>query len=146
MIKTSVNINFERLALLENFSEKNDLSVNEIVSLLLLKIMKDGNYAVKKFTAVKYQDDDPKNHWDIMTVYFKEVDYEFFTDMRKFFKFSVSFLLAKAIDLFLDTILSEIEEILRNYEDSYWNIHRKEAATDVIWNISWIKTKKHMRN
>jgi len=145
MIKSSVYINKEKLSLLENFSDNNGFSVNEIVTLLLQKILKDGNCTIRKFIAVKYQDDDPDNNWETLTVNFKEVDYELFTDMRKFFKLSVSLLLAKAIDLFLDSLLSEIGEILLNYSDSEWNIRMSDLETGVIWTIFWIKTKQHMR-
>jgi len=142
MIKSSVNINIGKLSLLENFSEVSKLPVNEIVALLLRKIMKDGKYSAKKFRAVKYQEIDPDKNWDTLTVYFEDVDYEFFTDMRKFFKESVSLLLSKAIDLFLDTILSEVEEILLNYADSDWDIRRDDVETGVIWSIFWIKPGK----
>ncbi len=145
MIKSSVNINIGKLSLLENFSEANELSVNEVVALLLRKIMKDGNYSARKFRAVKYQEIDPDKNWDTLTVYFEDVDYEFFTDMRKFFKESVSLLLAKAIDLFLDTILSEVEGILRNYAESDWDIRRDDVETGAIWSIFWIKPAKHIR-
>jgi len=137
MIKSSVNINIEKLSLLESFSETNELSVSEVVALLLRKILEDGKYSAKKFRAVKYQDIDPDKNWDTLTVYFEDVDYEFFTDMRKFFKESVSLLLSKAIDLFLDTILSEVEEILLNYANSDWDIRRDEVKTGVIWIIFW---------
>ncbi len=146
MIKSSVYINIEKLSLIENFSKLNELSVNEVVALLLRKILKDGNYSAKKFRAVKYQEIDPDKHWDTLTVYFEDVDYEFFTDMRKFFKESVSLLLAKAIDLFLDTILSEVEEILLNYADSDWDIRRDDIETGAVWTILWINIQKQRQN
>ncbi len=145
MIKSSVNINIGKLSLLENFSEANELSVNEVVALLLRKILEDGKYSTRKFRAVKYQEIDPDKNWETLTVYFEDVDYEFFTDMRKFFKESVSLLLSKAIDLFLDTILSEVKEILLNYANSDWDIRRDDIETGVIWTIYWIKTNKNQR-
>ncbi len=145
MIKSSVNINIGKLSLLENFSEVNELSVSEVVTLLLRKILEDGKYSAKKFHAVKYQEVDPDKNWETQTVYFEDVDYEFFTDMRKFFKESVSLLLSKAIDLFLDTILSEVEEILLNYADSDWDIRRDDVEVGAIWIIYWIKPGKHQR-
>ena len=145
MIKSSVNINIKKLSLLENFSEANELSINEVIVLLLRKILEDGKYSAKKFRAVKYQEVDPDKNWDTLTVYFENVDYEFFTDMRKFFKESVSLLLSKAIDLFLDTILSEVEEILLNYANSDWDIRRDDIEMGAIWTIYWIKPGKHMR-
>ena len=146
MIKSSVNINIGKLSLLENFSEANELSVNKVVALLLRKILEDGKYSARKFRAVKYQDVDPDKNWDTLTVYFEDVDYEFFTDMRKFFKESVSLILSKAIDLFLDTILSEVEEILLNYANSDWDIRRDDVETEVIWSVYWIKPGKHTKN
>ena len=146
MIKSSVNINIGKLSLIENFSEVNDLSVNEVVVLLLRKILKDGKYSAKKFRAVKYQEVDPDKNWDTLTVYFEDVDYELFTDMRKFFKESVSFLLAKAIDLFLTTILFEVEEILLNYENSDWDICRNDIETGGIWTIMWKNIENNRKN
>ncbi len=145
MIKSSVNINISKLSLLENFSEANELSVNEVVTLLLRKILKDGKYSARKFRAVKYQEIDPDKNWDTLTVYFEDVDYEFFTDMRKFFKESVSLLLSKAIDLFLDTILTEVKEILLNYANSDWDIRKDDVEIGVIWSIYWIKPGKHQK-
>jgi len=142
MIKSSVNINIGKLSLLENFSKANKLSVNEVVSLLLRKILEDGKYSAKKFRAVKYQEIDPDKNWDTLTVYFEDVDYEFFTDLRKFFKESVSLLLSKAIDLFLDTILSEVKESLLNYANSDWDIRRDDIEMGSIWTILWIKPGK----
>jgi len=145
MIKSSVNINIGKLSLLENFSKINEVSINEVVTLLLRKIMEDGKYSAKKFRAVKYQKIDPDKNWDTLTVYFEDVDYEFFTDMRKFFKESVSLLLSKAIELFLNTILSEVKEILLNYADSDWDISMDDIETGTIWTIFWIKPGKHQR-
>ncbi len=142
MIKSSININIVKLSMLENFSANNGFSISEVVTLLLRKILKDGNFNARKFSAVKYQDVDPDKNWDNLTVYYNEVDYEFFTDMRKFFKESVSLLLAKAIDLFLDTILSESDEILHNYVYSDWDIHKINTPTEVIWSIFWRKNQK----
>ena len=139
MIKSSVNINIGKLSLLEKFSEVNELSINEVVALLLRKILEDGKYSARKFRAVKYQEVDPDKNWDTLTVYFEDVDYEFFTDMRKFFKESVSLLLSKAIDLFLDTILSEVKDILLNYADSDWDIRSDDVERGVIWSVYWIK-------
>ncbi len=146
MIKSSININSEKLSLLENFSEINKLSVNEVVTLLLRKILEDGNYTAKKFRAVKYQDIDPDKNWDTLTVYYEDVDYEFFTDMRKFFKESVSLLLSKAIDLFLDTILSNVEEILLNYANSDWDIRSDKVELGMIWTIYWKNIEIQRKN
>jgi len=143
MIKSSVNINIDKLSLLENFSEVNELTVSEVVALLLRKILEDGKYSAKKFRAVKYQEIDPDKNWNTLTVYFEDVDYEFFTDMRKFFKESVSLLLSKAIDLFLDMILTEVKGILLNYVNSDWDIRRDDVETGAIWSVYWIKPERN---
>ncbi len=137
MIKSSVYINTAKLQKLEEFSADNGLDFDDVVALLLRKILSAGNLYAKKFVAVKYQAADPDKNWKTATVYYSGVDYEFFTDMRKFFKESVSLLLSKAIDLFLDTILSEVKEILLNYANSDWDIRRDDVETGAIWTIFW---------
>jgi len=144
MIKTSVYINTDKLSKVVEFSAANGLSYSEVISLLLKKIQSDGKCDIKKFSAVKYQDDDPDKNWVVKTVYFEEVCYEFFTDMRKFFKISVSYLLANAIDLFLETILSEDNQ--RNYADHNWDISKKEEKYSEIWTILWENTLKTQKN
>ncbi len=144
MIKTSVYINVDKLLKVVEFSMANGLSYSEVITLLLRKLQLDGDCNIKKFSAVKYQDDDPDKNWVVKTVYFEEICYEFFTDMRKFFKISVSFLLAKAIDLFLTTILSE--ENQRNYTDHDWDISRKEEKCSEIWTILWKNTLNCRKN
>jgi len=137
MIKSSVYINTAKMQKLEEFSADKGLDFDDVVALLLRKILSAGNLYAKKFVAVKYQAADPDKNWKTATVYFEDVDYEFFTDMRKFFKESVSLLLSQAIDLFLDTILSEVKEILLNYANSDWDIRRDDVEMGVIWTIFW---------
>ncbi len=144
MIKTSVYINTDKLAKVMEYSAANGLTYNEVITLLLKKMQADGGCNIRKFSAVKYQNDDPDKNWVTKTVYFEEICYEFFTDMRKFFKISVSFLLAKAIDLFLETIL--MEENQRNYADHDWDITRKEDDFSEIWTIFWKNMLKIQKN
>ncbi len=144
MIKTSVYINTDKLVKVMEYSAANGLTYNEVITLLLKKMQADGGCNIRKFSAVKYQNDDPDKNWVTKTVYFEEICYEFFTDMRKFFKISVSFLLAKAIDLFLETIL--MEENQRNYADHDWDITRKEDDFSEIWTIFWKKMLKTQKN
>lgn len=145
MIKTSVYINTDKLVKVMEYSAANGLTYNEVITLLLKKMQADGGCNIRKFSAVKYQNDDPDKNWVTKTVYFEEICYEFFTDMRKFFKESVSLLLSKAIELFLNTILSEVKEILLNYADSDWDIRRDDVESGVIWTIFWIKPTKYIR-
>ena len=144
MIKTSVYINTDKLVKVMEYSAANGLTYNEVITLLLKKMQADGGCNIRKFSAVKYQNDDPDKNWVTKTVYFEEICYEFFTDMRKFFKISVSFLLAKAIDLFLETIL--MEENQRNYADHDWDITRKEDDFSEIWTIFWKNMLKIQKN
>ncbi len=135
MIKSSVYINTAKMQRLEEFSADNGLEFDDVVALLLRKILSAGNLYAKKYVAVKYQDADPDKNWKTATVYYNGVDYEYFTDMRKFFKESVSRLLSRAIDLYLDTILSK--EGLLNYENYDWDICSDEVKTGMIWSIFW---------
>ena len=63
--------------------------------------MKDFDKNQVKFQSVSYQASDVESNWIPFPIRLKEVDHEFFTDMRNFYKMSVSFLLAVATKKYL---------------------------------------------
>ncbi len=143
-LKTSLNINMDKLLLLENVSRDSGFDVNTLITMLLQKMQKSGKLCIKTLETVKYQKFDPRRNWKIQTVYFDSVDYECFFDMRKFFKFSVSFLLSKAIDLFLDSLFLHFD--ILNYSMNNWFLIKKQSENEIKWEITWKETKKERKN
>ncbi len=138
-LQTSVNINRDNLLVLEQSAECFGISISDLITMLLRKMLIDNENRFKKLETVKYQPDDPEKNWTIKKVSFKPEDYELFTNMRMFYKLSVSFILAKAIDQFLDDIIENFGKIQNNYLEKLWEICRQECDSSVIWTVNWIK-------
>ena len=72
------------------------------------KLMSDSQKMLKSCSRVKYQERDVKENWHRLHVLMNEYEYEYYFDMRKFFKMSVSFILAYAVVKYLNEIINEL--------------------------------------
>ena len=61
------------------------------------RVMSDNQKMLKSCSRVKYQERDVKENWHRLHIIMNEYEYEYYFDMRKFFKMSVSFILAYAV-------------------------------------------------
>jgi hypothetical protein len=87
----------------------------DIVVMLLMRMMEDAPLMKRAFDTVKYQPDDPDGRWHTFCIKFKGDEYEFFTDMRKHCKCTVSLLLAMAVNLYLVQIVEKAKKRIFNY-------------------------------
>ncbi len=96
---------------------------------------------------VKYQPDDVKKNWHCFHIRFREDEYEFFTDLRNVCKYSVSYLLAKAVALYLDEI-GDIDgeksvdnyRLFRNYV-----LHHEVVEGIISLHSYWGYPEKHLK-
>ncbi len=119
MNHTSVSLKMKHKEILEDMAKKHKISMNELMILLLRYINERAFEVAGKHPRVKYQK--PEGSISIVNLYIGQRDYERNLDARRFGKVSVSWLLAYAIDHFLDIVLQKIyksfvrgEEILNN--------------------------------
>ncbi len=117
---TSVSLKQRHFKKLLKAETEHGFSANEIMILLLRYMNERAFTIVAKRERVKYQL--PEGDIQIVNLYVEQRDYERNLDTRRFAKVSVSWLLAYAIDHFLDIILRKIyesidcgKEILNNY-------------------------------
>ncbi len=117
---TSVSLKSRHKKILEETAQKYNISMNELMILLLRYINERAFEVAGKQARVKYQQ--PEGDIKIVNLYIGQRDYERNLDARRFGKVSVSWLLAYAIDHFLDLVLRIIykgfargKEILNNY-------------------------------
>ncbi len=116
---TSVSLKYRHKEILERTAEEYNISMNELM-ILILRYMSERAFKVAgKQPRVRYQN--PEGDIHIVNLYVGQRDYERNLDARRFGKVSVSWLLAYGIDHFLDIILQKIirslllgEEILNN--------------------------------
>jgi hypothetical protein len=111
MIKTTINLNKKTLKTLEKASKKLNISETDIIKLLMQRIHEDTKKYLQFFSIVKYQKRDPENIWSCMHITLTPSEYENFIDMRKFFKKSVSNIIAFAVLKYLKSIIKKHSNI-----------------------------------
>lgn len=138
-ISTTLYVNIKILEKINLAGNIKNISSNEIISILLRKMLKKYKNKFKFYHPVKYQKKDPKKQWKRHHVKFNDVDYELFTDQRKFYKLSVSLLLTQAVEEYLDELLNE-ERPKDNYQNCIHKITQDSQNDYIIWNIYWHKS------
>jgi len=101
--------------------------------------MKKHDKFLKIKGPVEYQEKIGADKWHRMHVVLLPHEYEFFCDMRKFCKMSVSLLAAIAIDSFLDEIIEEhVQRDANKKETDNYLFHCYIIVKEVIkGNICW---------
>lgn len=78
-------------------------------------------------------------------MHFDGADYELFTDMRKFYKLSVSLLLAIAVEEYFDDLLKD-NKIEDNYLTVSYEITFDTGKDHLIWHTYWDKRLVNWKN
>ena len=138
MIYTTLNIHKGVFEKISAAAEKLNKSKREIIVLLLMKLMGDYNSFRFRFSAVAYQPDADEDSWHCFHINFREHEYEYFTDLRKLTKFSVSFLLRIAVYRYLDKLTESFDEPTDNYLmfKDYTVLH-KDIDGFLVWTFIW---------
>ena len=100
---------------------KTGKSRNYIITILLKRAMVDKQKLLKLNKIVKYQKRDPLKQWHHFHVRYREDMYEFCQDMRKFYKLSISRILAFSVGKYLDKIINELinKNLVKNTDNLY---------------------------
>lgn len=140
-IHTTVNLSFKNTELLDKNACRLGMTRSRLVVLLMRKMVVQWRSLKRNFTSVKYQKNACGEKWKVAHVFFEVKDYEMFIDMRKFFKWSVSALVAMAINMYLDEIASGGKENLKQHFDNNKVIDYKCTAqlnkNTICWHIYW---------
>ncbi|NCU32815.1 MAG: hypothetical protein EOM23_07780 [Candidatus Moranbacteria bacterium] len=139
---TSVYVNDERKAKIVAVALFLGVSRNRIICLLLDRLMQDYEFMYQRKRTVEYQPDQPKEEWSRMSVRFHHASYEKYTDVRKISKISVSFLLAIAVDKYLEELLLEmvdtsVKRTEINYSITFHEIRYNIYENCTEWLFCW---------
>ena len=138
-IETTLYVHKRVLETLNTGAERAGRGLASIIKLLMQRIMDDNQRLLKSYSRVKYQGRDVKENWNRLHVVLNEYEYEYFLDMRKFFKMSVSFILSYAVMRYLNEIVHKL--ISGKNSDNYFYrnyIFIKETVDGIIcWKIYW---------
>jgi len=147
-IPTTLCIRKDILGRVDALCKKSGMSRATLVNRALRLSMRKNYSPVAGRDAVRYQQSAPADSWRILHVRFGKDEYEFFTDMRKVFKMSVSLLLAYSIMNFYDDIIGTgKDEIKRdNYHFSHHVLTSSTTGTGICWKLYWLKPPNPMKN
>ncbi len=116
-INTTINIKSSLLFMLSEVSGDHGLSINKIIMILIYKLLKNCSIKATLFNTVKYQRTVDDIAWHTLHVSFSGDIYEKALDLRKVMKMSVSYLIARAIELYLNEVINEISQ--KKHADNY---------------------------
>jgi hypothetical protein len=150
-MRTTIYINLELLDRLDRASALLNISKNDIIGLLISRLTKDNNFDARPFETVSYQTSVKGMTWKIKHVEFEPVFYEKAQDLRRNFKFSVSWFIAYGICEYLDDIVEGIlnpkSKAKDNYDRDYTYKAKKFGKIRIfiaIWNIPRLKHLKKL--
>ncbi len=106
-IETTINIKSEIRDKIIKASSEMNISMNKIITMLIIRLVHNRSLKIKMFTSVKYQDTGEDIVWHRLHVSFTTDVYEKALDLRKVLKMSVSFIIAKAVENVLNEILDD---------------------------------------
>jgi predicted DsbA family dithiol-disulfide isomerase len=107
-IETTLNVHQDVLSQLIEASMMTMRSMSSIMAMVLHRITVDSRIMSRSFKRIQYQNRDRENNWKTVHVVVDSATYEYFLDMRKVFKMSVSLLLAIAVSKYLKDITNDL--------------------------------------
>ncbi len=130
MIDTTVNVSEGILFRLDEAARRLGITRSGVISALVVRFAGRGDRGCGVWMRVKYQERLKSGSRRKAHVRLKADEYEFFVDSRKVFKFSVSFIIAQAVELYLEELLKEIKGNADSYR--YSNYAMMEFIVDSI--------------
>ena len=104
------------------------------------RVMNDNQAMLKSYSRIKYQARDDKENWYLVHLVLNEYEYEYYLDMRKFFKMSVSYIVAYAVKRYLDEIIDELLNMNKNTDNYLYRNYiliTKTINSVICWQIYW---------
>lgn len=140
LFETTMHIHTNTLEMLNRGAAITGRTRTFIIKLLMQRMMSDNQKLLQSHSRVKYQAREAKENWHQLHMSMNEYEYEYYLDMRKFFKMSVSFILAFAVRRYLDEVLNELlndSNITDNYRYHNYIFIKKLIDGVICWQIYW---------
>ena len=144
-IHTTVHLSATDAQRLDEGAKKLGKKRSELMMDLMYRILVHWKHLQHVFEAVKYQSSSGCE-WSVKHVWLHPVEYEVCTDMRKFFKYSVSGLLAFAIHVYLNELLELDTKRAREHCDKNYVAHYMCQGimnnNIICWSTRWYLTEE----
>jgi hypothetical protein len=140
LIETTIHIHKNILEVLNRGAARTGRTRTFIIKLLMQRVMRDNQKIIQTNSRIKYQARDAKESWQRLHVVMNEYEYEYYLDMRKFYKMSVSFILAFSVMRYIDEVMNELlndNNITDNYCYQNYIFIKKIIDGVICWQIYW---------
>jgi hypothetical protein len=135
--ETTINIGTDIASRLKAAAADRGVSRREMISALL-------NYSSRRMrgesvsrVCVRYQERRPSGEWHRLHVVLRRDEYDFFVDLRKVFRMSVSLFIAMAIELYLDEMIAGMVGCTDNYRYRNYAMIKVPVGDITCWLLCW---------
>jgi len=133
-METTLKIDLEIMEKITLAAKSKKISRTELIIILLNKVMDSTVEPYFLGKMVKYQKRRNRDEWHRFHIKLKLDEYEFFLDLRKLLKMSVSLILAYAVDKYLQLILRKATD---NYLHKNYLMIRESIDGIKCWKLYW---------
>ncbi len=146
-MRTTINADTLLILKLREAMAEVDLTKDELIKLLISRIIKKNSFVPQPGKTVKYQGGGPERVWKIEHINLEPVFYDKVLDLRRHFKFSVSWFVAFAIINYLDELVNDLNHSgnsaknLDNYTGDY--VYISEMAGSILVFITMMETQSN---
>jgi hypothetical protein len=137
IIETTVNIQMKVLNDLTRAAIITGLSKRDVISLLLKCLSGDQEKMVQSWRRVRYQKRLVEGDWRCLHVFLWPDEYEFFLDLRKVCKMSVSYLIAYAVANYLVEVINSFLKKPDNNRYKNYTIIGRVVDGIACWTYYW---------
>jgi len=134
--KTTFNIEKDIYNTISDYAKKHGKTRSDVIIVLLYRIMNDKKTRTRIDRCVLYQKHQRCNIWHKFYIRLDINDYEYFVDMRKFFKMSVSHLLACAFHEY-QLEFKNNDGYMYKYTQKNYILIKDEIDGIIFWKIFW---------
>jgi len=134
-METTLNIRIDIYKKIKAASRSQGIPLSHLIAILIKKVMDDMSHQGHFGRLVQYQERRNRGEWHKFHWYVREDDYEYFQDLRKLMKMSVSLILAYAVEKFLYTVLKGNNTDNNRYRN--YLIIRDVIDDIVCWKFIW---------
>lgn len=134
-METTLNINSDLLEKLVRAARSENKSRSEFIIMLIKKSMDDISNPGRMGTMVRYQKRHKTHEWRRIHLQIRIDDYEYFLDLRKLLKMSVSLILAYAVEKYLPSVL--LNKTTDNNRYHNYVVIRDIIDNVICWKFLW---------
>jgi hypothetical protein len=134
-METTLNMDIDVLQQIKQAAREKNTTCSEMIIILLNRVMDDTHSPFFLVKMVQYQESKGPGNWHRFHIQLRPDEYEFFLDLRKLLKMSVSLILAFAVKKYLKILIKT--NSTDNYLHKNYMMIREFVDNIKCWKFYW---------